>query len=140
VVSPAPTPILFAEVPGGVSGFQRLGYFVLLVYLFLIYSRIFDVKPFLHIPGISYRIILAMVFLSHAFLTALKGSIGRCMGFMTLWFILAIPTSLWRRGSIEILTDAWLPCFVIFLATAGLIGNFEQCRRSIHIVGWLSSF
>jgi O-antigen ligase len=107
------------------------------VYLFLIYSRIFDVKmSFLHIPGISYRIILAMVFLSRAFLTGLKSGIGRCMGFMTLWFILSIPTSLWRRGSLEILTDAWLPCFVIFLATAGLIGNFEQCRRSIYTVGW----
>src|SRR5215471_14702207 len=101
----APIPILAGEV-AGTSGFQALGYFVLVVYLFLIYSRIFDVKmSFLHIPGISYRIILAMVFLSRAFLTGLKSSIGRCMGFMTLWFILSIPTSLWRRGSIEILTN-----------------------------------
>lgn len=137
VARSAPTPILAGDVPGGVSGFQRLGYLVLLVYLFLIYSRIFDVKmSFLHIPGISYRIILATVFLSGAFLTPLKSGIGRCMGFMTLWFVLAIPTSLWRRGSIEILTGAWFPCFVIFLATAGLIGNFDQCRRAIHIVGW----
>lgn len=134
---PAPAPVLAGDAPGSVSGFQRLGYLVLLVYLFLIYSRIFDVKmSFLHIPGISYRIILAMVFLSRAFLTALKSNIGRAMGFMTLWFVLSIPTSLWRRGSIEILTDAWLPCFVIFLAAAGLIGDFEQCRRSIYTVGW----
>jgi O-antigen ligase len=99
----ATTPILTGDVPGGVSGFQRFGYLFLLVYLFLIYSRIFDVKmSFLHIPGISYRIILAVVFLSGALLTPLQSGIGRCMGFMTLWFVLAIPTSLWRRGSLEI--------------------------------------
>ena len=135
--APAPTPLLAADVLGGISGFQRLGYLFLIVYLFLIYSRIFDVKlSFLHIPGISYRVILVMVLLSRAFLVALKSSIGRWMAFLTLWFMAAILSSLWGRGSMQILFEAWLPAFVIFLASAGLIANFEQCRRAIHTVGW----
>src|SRR5260370_1183028 len=57
------------DAPGSISGFQQLGYVVLVVYLFLIHSRVFDVKfGFLHIPGISYRIILVTMLLSRAFL------------------------------------------------------------------------
>ena len=133
----APVPILAGQDPGTVTSFQQLGYLFLVLYLFLIYSRIFDVKmSYLHIPGISYRIILAMLLLSRAFLVALKSNIGRSFGFLTLWFVLSIPTSVWRRGSKDVLIDAWLPCFVIFLATAGLIVNYRQCRRAIYTVAW----
>lgn len=123
--------------PGGVSGFQRLGFTILLLYLFLIYSRIFDVKfAFLHIPGISYRVIFAMVILSQAFLRALKTDIGKAMLAFTAWFVLSIPTSLWKGGSVALLTDSWLPAFVIFLATAGLIGDYDQCRKAVNTVAY----
>src|SRR5258708_29552571 len=108
----APAPVYS---PGGISGFQRLGFIILVLYLFLIYSRIFDVKfGRLHIPGISYRVILVMVLLSQAFITALKTNIGRAMLGFTVWFILAIPSSLWKGGSVALLVDSWLPSFVIF--------------------------
>ena len=130
-------PVISGDMPGSVTGFQRLGYLILVLYLFLIYSRIFDVKfSNLHIPGISYRLILVLVLLSRAFIPALRSSIGKSLAFMTVWFILAIPFSVWKRGSIQLLFDAWFPNFVIFLATAGLIINFDQCRRAIHTVGY----
>ena len=56
-----------------VSQFQRLGFNILLVFIFLTISRIFDVKfGGLHITGISFRLLLAMVLLSRAFVPALK--------------------------------------------------------------------
>src|SRR5690349_6300208 len=74
----APQPMLANDMPGGISGFQRLGYGAPLLFLFLIYSRLFDVRfGFLHIPGISYRLILVMMVLGRAFLPALKHPIGR---------------------------------------------------------------
>jgi len=123
--------------PGGISSFQRFGFSILVVYLFLIYSRIFDVKfAFLHIPGISYRVMFAMVILSQAFLKALKWDIGKALLGLTVWFVLSIPTSLWRGGSTQLLINTWVPAFVIFLATAGLVGNYDQCKKAITAVAY----
>jgi O-antigen ligase len=142
-VTPQPLIIRQQEAPGSVyssdgsSAFQRLGFFILVLYLFLIYSRIFDVKfSSLHIPGISYRVILVTVVLSQSFVSALKTNIGKAMLGFTVWFVLAIPSSLWKGGSVDLLVDSWLPCFVIFLATAGLTGNFAQCRRAVSAITW----
>ena len=55
------------------SPFQRFGYAVLLIFLFLIFSRIFDVKfSSLHITGVSARVVFAMTVLSLGFVTALR--------------------------------------------------------------------
>jgi O-antigen ligase len=122
---------------GDSSAFQRLGFTILILYLFLIYSRVFDVKlAFLHIPGISYRVIFAMVVLSQAFVRALKSDIGKALLGFSVWFVLAIPSSLWRGGSTTLLTGTWLPSFIIFLATAGMIVNYDQCRKAVSAVAY----
>jgi O-antigen ligase len=128
---------VMVDMPGGVSGFQRLGYIVLVGYLFLIYSRIFDVKfSYLHIPGISYRIFLVMMLLSRAFLPALRHPIGKAMYFLTVCFVLSVPFSIWRGGSLQVLMNAWLPTFAVFLSTSGMLVNFDQTRKAIFTVGY----
>jgi len=125
--------MLTGDVPGGITGFQQLGYLVLLLYIFLAYSRVFDVKfGSLHIPGIAYRIILVMMLLSRGFLPALKHPIGKSMYFFTFWFMAAIPTSVWRGGSWSTLTQSWIVSFVMFLAVSGLLGNFQQVRKATY--------
>jgi O-antigen ligase len=124
--------VAITDAPETAAGLQQLGYGVLILYLFLIYSRIFDVKfASLHIPGISFRVILIMALASRAFVLALKTSIGRPMMFMFVWFVCAIPTSVWRRGSIQYLIDAEFPSFMVFVVTAGLIANFSQFRKAM---------
>jgi hypothetical protein len=120
------------------SPFQRLGYIVLLVFLFLIFSRIFDVKfSGLHITGVSSRVVFAMMLLSLGFVTALRSSVGKALLGFTIWFGLSVPFSLWRRGSLEIFRESWLLfSFAAFLATAGLIGSYAECRKAIHTVAW----
>lgn len=131
----APGYVAIASIPESGDGFRKLGYGVLVVYLFLIYSRIFDVKfGSLHIPGLSFRIILVMLLTSQAFLVALKTSVGRAMSFMFVWFICAISTSVWRRGSYSYFTAEEFPSFVVFLATAGLIANFRQFRKVMSVM------
>jgi O-antigen ligase len=131
---PAPAPIPFGDSPGS-APFQRFGFAVLLLFLFLIYSRVFDVKfAFLHIPGISLRVILLMVLLSRAFVTALKNRIGLALLGFTMWFIVTIPFSIWRRGSLDFFRENWFAAFVMYLAVGGLIGNFRQCRRAANTV------
>jgi hypothetical protein len=133
---PSPVPADHGAVrSGGASAFQQVGFILLVLYLFLIYSRIFDVKlSFLHIPGISYRVIVVMVILSQGFIRALKSDIGKALLAFTVWFVLAIPGSLWKGGSTTLFLGSWLPSFIIFLATAGLIVNFDQCRKAVHAV------
>jgi len=121
-----------------VSPFQQLGFQCLLVFLFLAYSRIFDVKfAFLHITGISYRLMFAMVILSRAFVPALKTNIGRAMLGFTICFAASVPFSMWKGGSLPLFRDGWLTfSFVGFLAAAGLVTNYAQARKAISSLTW----
>jgi hypothetical protein len=110
------------------SPFQRLGFNVLLVFVFLAFSRIFDVKfGFLHITGIAYRVVFAMVLLSRGFQVALSSNIGKAMLGFTICFGMSVPFSVWRSGSKDIFLNQWLMfSFVSFLAVAGLVHNYQQ--------------
>lgn len=91
--------------------FQRLGYNVLLVFLFLAFSRIFDVKfGYLHITGMAYRIVFLMVLLSGAIPIPLKSNIGKALLGFTFCIGLSVPFSVWRWGSkgISDLADIFL--------------------------------
>jgi hypothetical protein len=120
------------------SPFQRIGFTFLLVFLFLAFSRIFDVKfAFLHFTGIAYRAAFAMTILSGAFIIALRTPIGRSMLGFTICFGMSVPFSLWKGGSMPIFKDGWLMfSFVMFLATAGLILNFAQTQRATNALAW----
>src|SRR5664280_2966456 len=110
------------------SAFQRLGFNVLLVFIFLAFSRIFDVKfGNLHITGIAYRIVFAMALLSGGFQIALRSNIGKALLGFTVCFGLSVPFSVWRTGSKDIFLNSWLTfSFVAFLAVAGLVSNYKQ--------------
>ena len=110
------------------SPFQQLGFNVLLVFIFLAFSRIFDVKfGNLHITGIAYRIVFAMALLSGGFQIALRSNIGKALLGFTVCFGLSVPFSVWRTGSKDIFLNSWLTfSFVAFLAVAGLASNYKQ--------------
>ena len=110
------------------SPFQGPGFNVLLVFLILAFSRIFDVKfGTLHITGISYRIVFVMALLSREFQIALKTNIGKALLGFTIRFGLAVPFSVWRTGSLELFRDSWLSfSFATFLAVGGLVTNYQQ--------------
>jgi O-antigen ligase len=120
------------------SPFQRIGFNFLLIFLFLAFSRIFDVKfAGLHITGIAYRATLVLTFLSGAFKIALNTKIGRALLGFTICFGLSVPFSLWKGGSIPYFRDGWLMfSFVAFLATAGLVTNYVQTRKSVNALAW----
>ena len=122
-----PFPLITVAVEG-TSPFQRLGFNVLLVFIFLAFSRIFDVKfGNFHITGIAYRVVFAMVLLSRGFQVALNSSIGKAMLGLTVFFGLSVPFSVWRSGSKDIFLNQWLTfSFVAFLAVAGLVQDYAQ--------------
>ena len=119
------------------SPFQRLGFNFLLLFLFLAFSRIFDVKfSSLHLTGISYRVVFAMVILSGGVKVALSDKIGRAMLGFTIWFGASVPFSLWKGGSVPYFEGWLLFAFVSYLATAGLIADYTQSRKAINALAW----
>jgi O-antigen ligase len=126
-LAPLASPLLAAPVEE-TSPFQRLGFNVLLVFIFLAFSRIFDVKfGFLHITGIAYRVVFAMVLLSRGFQVALNSNIGKALLGFTVCFGVSVPFSVWRTGSKDVFLNQWLMfSFVAFLAVAGLVHNYQQ--------------
>src|ERR1022692_2058479 len=110
------------------SPFQGPGFNVLLVFLFLAFSRIFDVKfGALHITGISYRIVLVMALLCRGFQIALKTNIGKALLGFTICFGLSVPFRDRKSGSLVLFRDSWLTfSFASFLAVGGLVTNYQQ--------------
>jgi len=120
------------------SPLQSLGFNFLLVFIFLAFSRIFDIKfSSLHITGITYRVVFAMAVLSGAFKLALDNKIGRAMLGFTVCFALSVPFSIWKGGSLPVFRDNWLMfSFVAFLATGGLTATFEQTKKAVNAMAW----
>jgi O-antigen ligase len=117
------------------STLQRFSFALLIGFLFMIFSRVFDVQLYwLHLPGISYRLMAVFLFMSGTFLIALRDSIGKCVLAFTACFLAAIPFSVWRTGSFHTLTEQWLVGCVVFMATAALIADFGQYVRSAKTV------
>jgi len=122
----------FAEVVDDSSPFQRLGFNVLLLFIFLIFSRILDVKyGSLHITGVTYRFVFAMALLSRGFITALTSNVGKALVGFTICMGISVPFSVWKGGSMEYFRDNWLGfAFVTFLAVGGLIVNYAQFEKA----------
>ena len=90
----APGSLTPASPVEDISPFQRLGFNVLLVFIFLSISRIFDVKfGGLHITGAVFWVVLAMVLLSGAFVPALQTKIGKALLGFTICMAMAVPFS-----------------------------------------------
>ena len=101
----------------------------------MLFSRIFEVAfSWLHLPGISFRLMGIFLVISGAFLPAFRDSIGKYMLGFTGWFLLAIPFSQWRAGSIDTFANQWLVGLVVFAATAALVPDFRQYVRTTKTV------
>jgi O-antigen ligase len=119
----------------GASNVQGLGFTVLLCFLFMIISRVFDMYfSRFHIPGISERLMALVVVMSGSFWRPFRTSIGKKLAWLTVWMVLGIPFSVWKGDSFKMITTQWLASMVVFTAAAGLILNFQQYRRAVTIL------
>jgi hypothetical protein len=118
--------------PVGAANIPGLGFPLLLFFLFVIFSRFFDLYlNRLHIPGISERLMAVGIVVSGSFWRPIQTSIGKHLLLFTGWMVLGVPFSVWRKGSLDLLTGQWWACLLVFVAVGGLIVNFSQYRRSV---------
>lgn len=108
---------------------NSIGFAFLLCFLFLLYSRVLDFfVPFLHLPIILASTALALLLLSGGIGGVFKSPAGKLLVGFSLWLWLAVPTSVWRGGSVQVLTDEWMKSFAAFLIVGGLLATFRQLR------------
>jgi hypothetical protein len=111
------------------------GFGVLLVFLLLSYSRIFDFKGAgLHLPLITSLIAFTITILSGRIQYAFNSRIGICLTAFTVWLIVAIPFSVWQGGSFHVFTDLWSKSFLLFVMMASLIQTVRQCRLAMYSI------
>jgi O-antigen ligase len=124
-------------VSRGVSNVQGLGFTVLLCFLFMAFSRIFDMYlTRFHLPGISERLMAGVVIVSGAFWRPFQTSIGKRLLWFTGWMLLGVPFSVWRANSLGMLTTQWWPGLIVFASVAGLITDFGQYRRCVTVLAF----
>jgi O-antigen ligase len=112
---------------------QRTGIVLLGLYVFLLLARL----PEVIVAHFGTTLHIAMIMLAVLSISCLFGGIAR--GFastpgillivFTLWMFMGIPFSVWKGGSVKILTDYWIPSLLIFFTTAGLINSVKDCWR-----------
>src|SRR5260370_25599033 len=109
----------------------------ILPFLFVLYSRIFDLKfTTLHIPGICLAAVIAASILGGAFITAFSSRIGVLLLLFTIWLVIDIPFSVWQGGSFQLVVEAWPKALMVFVAVAGPTSTLVQCRR---VVSWMAN-
>src|SRR5260370_40564967 len=119
-----------------VNPFGDVCFSTLLPFLFVLYSRIFDLKfSALHIPGLCLAAVIAASVLGGAFITAFSSRIGVFLLIFTIWLVIDIPFSVWQGGSFQLVLESWPKALMVFVAVAGLTSTLEQCRR---VMSWIA--
>jgi len=119
----------------GVSNVQGLGFTLLLCFLFMIFSRVFDMYlSRFHIPGFSERLMAVVVLVTGSFWRPFQTRIGKTLLWLTVWMVLGVPFSVWRVNSLQQLATQWWASIVVFVAVAGLITDYQQYRRAAMVL------
>jgi O-antigen ligase len=120
----------------------KLGFAVISVYTFLLFSRsveFIDTTGSLHLMIlIGLPAILLAVF-SGRMLRAMRTRIGVCLALLSAWMIIGLPFSIWRGGSVAAFTSGWPKSVIIFLLVGALLVSLEQLRSFALVIAWATA-
>jgi O-antigen ligase len=112
---------------------QQKGILLLAFYTFLLLGRVPEMLvarlgSSLHITMIMI-LILSITCLFSGGSRGLSSKPGVLLILFTSWMVIGIPFSVWKGGSVHVLTDYWIPSLLIFFTTAGLLNTVKDCWR-----------
>lgn len=129
------------EIPASVRALQpgtfySLGYYAVVAYIFLLFSRgteYFTWYTHVNIPLMKlFAIVPVLVLLlTGKLMRAIPGPVGITLTAFSFWLVLALPFSMWKGGSLELLRDRWLVAYAGFLMIGGLLAGLKQCRTAV---------
>lgn len=111
--------------------------YFLLAFLFILYSRIFDL--FLagyKIPSIALFAACLVALLGGQVLRSFKHRTTMLWLAFTAWMVLSSFFSIWRGGSVQMLTSSWWRALVVYFLIVSIARNIDQCSRAVRTIGW----
>lgn len=124
----ASTPVLPVVV--SLNPLQSVGFFLLCVYLFLLFSRLHDYVYYLHLPAVLMTVLALLLVASGGLQRVLRRRIVHWMAALTVFFGLSIPLSVWPGGATETFTSTWIKTAVAFVVVFGLATTGQQIRTA----------
>jgi hypothetical protein len=118
---------------------QRLGFGILLFYVFGVFSAVLDLIPIMYVlrPMLVTGFIgLCVVLITGTFTRLLKHKVAMFLLLFTGWMIACVPMSVWPGGSFQVLVGDWQKALFTFFLAGGLIGDHRQYRKVLHALGY----
>jgi O-antigen ligase len=111
-------------------------YLVCLV-VFIFYSRFFDVYMARYkIPAIALGLAaLASLFSGHL-LQALQYRISKLLLLFTCILIVSSAFSIWRGGSVDLITSVWFRSLLVYVVIVSLIQNWRHSTQLARTMAW----
>ncbi len=115
------------------SRVRRIGVWATMAYLFLVFSRVIELLPAqLRLALATAAVASLAALLTGGFRRALSTGAGRMLTAFSVWLVLSTPWSFWRGGSLALLRDQWLKCFLCFVMVGGLLEGYRECRQAAY--------
>ena len=116
------------DVPGNPAA-QAISLSLLLVFLFVAYSRILDyVLSALHIPLIVSTLTLCFAILSGGLFRMFRSLTGIYMVLFLGWMTICVPLAFWKGGSFSYLQD-YSKSFLVFML---IVASLRRSRNVLH--------
>lgn len=120
------------------AGFAAL---LLCVYIFMLYSRVFEATMLFGLPNIYMMFVLSGLALLAAIFKggivhAAKTRCGMLLLLFTLWVSVILPFSSWKSESLNQLTTVWLKSLAAFFIVAGLTTTFAHSQKVFATLGY----
>ena len=134
----APPPVVFNERQG------RLTTRLLLVYCFMLYSRVFEAAMAWGAPNLYVMLLLSgaglmIVLFKGEFARAVRTPTGFLFVLFTAWAIFILPFSHWKSESLHQVTGVWLKSVAAYFIIVGLTKDFSDSRKTFSVFGWAAA-
>jgi O-antigen ligase len=127
--------------PAERAGDRVLAPLLLAVYVFFLFSRLFEAAALIGLGNLYLMMALSaigllVIVLNGEFLRAAKTPCGILFIAFTLWGIAILPFSHWRGQSFSVLTGSWMKSVAAFFIIAGLSKTLSDVRKMLFALGW----
>jgi O-antigen ligase len=116
---------------------------IVVVFLFAVFTGLPEfipgigaVRPIFFIGALG----LIAVGVTGRFGKVISTPIGKAITAFTVWFIICIPLSMWRGGSLVAFEDHWSKSFLAFVLTAGLISTASESKKIFNTIAYGAGF
>lgn len=118
------------------SPLQNVGFGLLLLFLFLAFSRVLDhLLPNVRLALVLSLVVFLITMATGGYRRVIKSPIGLLLLAFTVWMVICVPFSSWRGGSFKLLKDAWLRSLLCFVMVMGLTVTLKQVRAALVTLG-----